>query len=124
MNNALHPTALQRFAARLRALYLASLCCFVLQAIGAAWRDSWCCAQLSRILGKPAACASSRAHAILARLSVRMERHSDRLAGRMHELSLIHISFVGVTPSAIIKTEARIWSVMTRRETSILWLIP
>ncbi|MEE0785086.1 MAG: hypothetical protein U0M10_03980, partial [Oscillospiraceae bacterium] len=91
MNNALHPTALQRFAARLRALYLASLCCFVLQAIGAAWRDSWCCAQLSRILGKPAACASSRAHALLAHLSARMERHSDRLAGKMHESIFYHI---------------------------------
>lgn len=91
MNNALHPTALQRFAAWLRALYLASLCCFVLQAIGAAWRDSWCCAQLSRILGKPAACASSRAHALLAHLSARMERHSDRLAGKIHESIFYHI---------------------------------
>ena len=91
MNNALHPTALQRFVAWLRALYLASLCCFVLQAIGAAWRDSWCCAQLSRILGKPAACASSRAHALLAHLSARMERHSDRLAGKIHESIFYHI---------------------------------
>lgn len=90
MNNALHKNALQSFAARLRALYAASLCCLLLHALATAWKNSCFCDWLCSILEKPPACEHARVHGWLTRCSGRLERHGERLRNAMHESIFYH----------------------------------
>ena len=85
MNKVLHGKPLQRFWNNLHALYLASLCCFILQSIAGAWKESWCCHSLCRILGKAPAHLTSRIRRGLRRVNQWLETHGQRLTSLLQE---------------------------------------
>lgn len=82
MNKAQHHM-LPGFFAKLYELYRQSLCCLLLQTIAEAWKASWCCTTLCRLLLKDPACMTSRCHKGLHRLNEKISCASDAIGNTL-----------------------------------------